>query len=294
MGVSSFPRTAAALRSVLERHGIRPRKGRGQNFLTDPQAVDAMVRDAGVRAGDRVIEVGTGPGLLTHALCETGAEVVSFDIDAELQAMARNLREWPGRVRFLVGDVLASKHELAPEFAAALGGPPEPPGRLLLVSNLPYSAATPIILGVLALEAGPEKLVVMVQEEVGEKMLAKAGDGDYGVPSIAVALKADGRILRRFGPQVFWPRPKVRSALLELTPRRPAALRAHEHRPFAAFVTALFTRRRKVLPTALRAAQPGLSPEAAREALAAEGVDARARVDAVEPDVLLTLWRRLA
>lgn len=288
-----FPRTAAALRKVLEECGLRPHKGRGQNFLTDPQAVDAIVRDADVRAGDRVVEVGTGPGLLTHALCETGAEVVSFDIDPELQALARRLRSWPERVRFINQDVLAGKHALAPEFAESLARPPAPPGRLLLVSNLPYSAATPIILGVLALEAGPERMVVMVQEEVGEKMLARAGDRKYGVPSVAVGLKASGRIVRRFGPQVFWPRPKVRSALLALEPVRPSVLEPAEHRPFAAFVTTLFTRRRKVLPTALRTAVAGLDAEAARAALEAEGIDLRARVEAVEPLALLSLWRSL-
>jgi 16S rRNA (adenine1518-N6/adenine1519-N6)-dimethyltransferase len=215
-------------------------------------------------------------------------------VDERLQALARSLRAWPGRIRFVAGDVLASKHALAPAFLAALAERPAGgTGRRLLVSNLPYSAATPILLGILALEDPPDRLVVMVQEEVGEKMLAREGSRIYGVPSVAVALKATGRILRRFGPQVFWPRPKVRSALLELVPARPALLAEGEHVPFAAFVTALFTRRRKVLPTALRAALPGLAPEPARAALEAEGVPVRARAEAVPAATLLALWRRL-
>jgi 16S rRNA (adenine1518-N6/adenine1519-N6)-dimethyltransferase len=290
---ADFPRTAGALRHVLEAAGLRPRKARGQHFLTDPQAVDAIVRDAGVGPGDHVVEVGTGPGLLTHALCESGADVVTFDVDTRLQRLARSLRPWPERVRFETGDVLAGKHALAPTFRAALAVSPAPPGRRLLVINLPYSVATPVVLGVLALPAPPDKLVVMVQEEVGAKMLARPGCGDFGVPSVAVGLKADGRILRRFGPQVFWPRPKVRSALLELVPRVPAALREDEHAPFAAFVTGLFTRRRKVLPTAIRTALPAQPAEAVAAALAAEGVDPVRRAESLAPTVLLALWRRL-
>jgi 16S rRNA (adenine1518-N6/adenine1519-N6)-dimethyltransferase len=289
----TFPRTSAALRDVLERHGIRPRKGRGQNFLTDPQAVDAIVRDAEVVAADRVVEVGTGPGLLTHALCETGAEVISFDVDPVLQSLARSLRPWPERVRFETMDVLEDKHHLAPAFAEAFGERPAAPGRLKLISNLPYSAATPILLGVLSLAAPPDTITVMVQEEVGEKMLADAGGRAYGVPSVAVGLKATGRILRRFGPQVFWPRPRVRSVLLALTPVTPAPLAPAEHAPFGAFVTALFTRRRKVLPTALRAALPALSAESARAGVEAQGLDPRVRVEALEPAALLDLWRAL-
>ena len=290
----TFPRTAGALREALEARGIRPRRRHGQNFLTDPQAVDAIVRDAGVVPGDFVVEVGTGPGLLTHALCEAGARVLSFDIDADLQRLARSLRAWPARVRFETGDVLAGKHALAPRFAAAFDPADAGDTPIKLVSNLPYSAATPILMGVLSLPRPPDRFVVMVQEEVGEKMLAPAGQHDYGAPSIAVALKARGRIVRRFGPAVFWPRPKVRSVVLDLAPLQPGLLSQEEHAPFGYFLIALFTRRRKVLTTALRTALPGLTADDARAALAAEGLDPRVRAEAVEPARLLALWRRLA
>jgi 16S rRNA (adenine1518-N6/adenine1519-N6)-dimethyltransferase len=286
----SFPRTTTALRAVLERHGVRPRKGHGQCFLTDPQAVDAIVRDAGVTAHDRVVEVGTGPGLLTHALAETGAEVVTFDIDAEVQRLARGLRPWPARVAFVEGDVLAGKHALAPAFVEALAVRPPPPGRLLLVSNLPYGAGTPILLGVLALEPPPDELTVMVQLEVAEKLLAGVDDPEYGAPSVAVGLKARGRILRRYGPQVFWPQPRVRSALLRLTPVRPLLLEPAEHEPFGAFVTALFTQRRKMLLATLQHVA-GLGPAEALSVLEAVGTQREQRPQEVEPARMLALWR---
>ena len=290
--LSEFPRTTKALKAVFERAGLRPRKEKGQHFLTDVQAVDAIVRDAGVREGDVVVEVGTGPGLLTVALAEAGAQVISFDVDADVQRLARSLVDWPERVEFREGDVLESKHRLSADFLAALEIPaPSPDGRRLMVSNLPYGAATPIILGVLGMERPPDGLTVMVQLEVAEKMLAAPGGAIYGGPSIQVGVLATGRILRRFGAGVFWPPPNVRSALLELIPRADRPLSAEEQARFARFVTALLTRRRKVLPTALRQAAPHLDAAQARAAVEAQGLPADVRVQAVAPESLLALWR---
>jgi 16S rRNA (adenine1518-N6/adenine1519-N6)-dimethyltransferase len=289
----NFPRTTSALRAVLEQHGVRPRKGHGQCFLTDAQAVDAIVRDAAVTANDRVVEVGTGPGLLTHALAETGAEVVSFEIDAEVSHLAQGLRPWPARVRFHIGDVLAGKHALARPFREALAAPAPPGGRRLLVSNLPYGAGTPILLGVLALELPPEELTVMVQLEMAEKLLAGPDSPEYGAPSVVVGLKARGRILRRYGPQVFWPQPRVRSALLRLVPLHPSPLAPEEHEPFGAFVTALFTLRRKILLSTVQHVLPGLTPADAERALAQVGIGPRQRAQELEPPRMLALWRAL-
>jgi 16S rRNA (adenine1518-N6/adenine1519-N6)-dimethyltransferase len=288
---SPFPRTTLALRAALQAAGLAPDRRRGQCFLTDAQAVDAIVRDAGVGPGDRVVEVGTGPGLLTHALCEAGAEVFSFEVDGRLQALARELREWPSSVRFEVLDVMAGKHRLSDGFARALE--PVPGRRTMLVSNLPYGIATPLLLQVLSLDAPPARLVVMVQLDVAEKLLAPTGGPEYGAPSAQVRLKAKGRILRRFGPEVFWPRPRVRSAVLELEPLTPSPCAPGEHEPFARFLVGLFSRRRKVLPAALRAAVPDLSQAAALEAISAEGLDAGSRPQELAPERLLAMFRRL-
>ncbi len=261
----------------------------GQCFLTDAQAVDAIARDADVGPDDVVVEVGTGPGILTNVLCETGARVQTFDVDGKLQDLAKQLRDWPATVVFHELDVLASKHELAPAFAAAFDPPAD--GRLLMVSNLPYSVATPVLIGVLGLPRPPDQITVMVQLEVAEKMLARAGSTNYGAPSVLVGANATGAVLRRFSPSVFWPRPRVHSALLRLAPLRPPDLAPEEQRPFGAFVTALFTRRRKVLTTALRAAAPDVDAAGARALLDGAGIDPAGRVQEVEPGRLLALWR---
>ena len=240
-----------------------------------------------------MIEVGTGAGLLTHALAETGAEIVSFEVDEGMLEVAKALRSWPDRVTFVAADVLRTKHEPAEAFDAALAVRPDPPGRLLLVSNLPYGAGTPILLGVLTRAAPPDDVVVMLQREVVEKLLAPAGTKAYGAPSVVVGLNARGEVLRRFGPEVFWPRPRVQSAVARLTPVTPRPLRAEEQGAFGAFVTALFSHRRKVLPSALRLAGIDAASERTAVLLEGHGLSPKARVGEAAPMTLLDLWRAL-
>jgi 16S rRNA (adenine1518-N6/adenine1519-N6)-dimethyltransferase len=296
--VTGFPRTTKALREALAERGVEPRKRHGQCFLTDAQAVDAIVRDAAVGPADAVVEVGTGTGLLTHVLCEAGASVESLDLDARIQEVAKSLREWPDRVRFVVADALEGKRSLSPALLDALARARAEAtarrGRALFVSNLPYHAATPIVLALLSLPAPPDEATVMVQREVADKWLAKPGEEGYGPPSIALALLAEGKTLRRFPPQVFWPAPTVESALVRLVPRKPRGLEAGEELPFGAFLLALFSRRRKVLSTALRAARPALDADAAGKACAKAGAEPRARPEDVPPAALLALFRATA
>ena len=291
--MTDFPRTTRALREAMAARGVVPKKAHGQCFLTDAQAVDAIVRDAEVTAADFVVEVGTGTGLLTHALAEAGATVETFDLDASVLEVARSLREWPPRVRFRRADALEGKHALSSGLLDALARARAEAGsgHAKFVSNLPYNVATPVLLGLLALEGPPDRIVAMVQSEVADKLLAGPGHPEYGPPSVLRALGADGRVLRRFPPQVFWPAPTVRSALLELVPRRPRGLRADEQPAFALFLTAVFSRRRKVLATGLSVARPGLDPAAAAAACAAAGVDPRGRPEEAGPAALLELFR---
>lgn len=290
----TYPRTTRALREILDAQGLSPRKRHGQNFLTDVQAVDAIVRDADIRPEDHVVEVGTGVGLLTHALAATGARVTSFEVDEDMLALTQSLVTWPDRVRFVAGDVLAGKHALARPFREALASWPDPPGRVLMVSNLPYGAGTPILLGVLSLPRPPAVMVVMLQREVAEKLLAGPDVRAYGAPSVTVGLKAPGgKLLRRFGPQVFWPRPRVQSAVLRLVPLPESPLQPDEHDGFGRFVTSLFTRRRKLLASALRSLDASLAPETVATAIETAGIEEGARVEKVAPRALLGLWRAL-
>jgi len=282
---AGFPRTARALRDALAAHGVAPAKRHGQCFLTDVQAIDAIVRDAEVGPDDAVLEVGTGTGLLTHALAEAGASIDTYDIDPRVQSLARGFRAWPERVRFHLVDVLEGKHTLARPFLDALARARArvPAGPVKVVSNLPYNVATSFLLSLLALPDPPDSITVMVQLEVAEKLLGSTGNDDYGPPSILRALHAEGRILRKFPPQVFWPMPSVKSALLRLVPRRPPDLRPDEDRAFSEFLLAVFSRRRKVLTSALRNARPALTADAALAALASVRLDPRIRPEDASP-----------
>ena len=171
----SYPRTTAQLRAGLDAAGLQPRKQHGQCFLTDVQAVDAIVRNAHLQPNDQIVEVGTGPGLLTHALVEAGADLDTFDVDKGLIEFTKSQRKWPDRVRFHLADVMANKRTFASEFRDALLRPARAGATRRLVSNLPYNIATPLLLGVLAMDAPPKSITVMIQLEVAEKMLGRFG-----------------------------------------------------------------------------------------------------------------------
>ncbi len=289
---STFPRTTNALRTALEQAGIRVKKRHGQCFLTDAQAVDAIVRDAKVEPSDLIVEVGTGPGLLTDVLASTGATVHTFEIDDEVQAFATSAREWPDSVHFHLGDVLASKHRLSPKLLEVLEL--QHGGRTRMIANLPYAIATPLIQCLLSLPRPPADLHVMIQREVAEKMLAHVGADNYGAPSVGVQLRAEGRILRRFGPEVFWPPPKIRSVILHLVPRQDMPLKTEEQLPFLRFVTRLFTRRRKLLPSGVSYAAEIERAIVRDRLIELDPTLATLRPQDLSPAQALAVWRTLS
>jgi len=192
---------------------MHPRRLRGQNFLVDGNLIDAIVRDADVGPGDAVLEIGTGTGILTDALAERAGLVVTVDIDAELQALARSLRAWPETVRFVTADILDGKRRLNGEVLEVWGGAGAGLRRRV-VSNLPYAIATPVVACLLWQGIEFMDATLLVQREAAERMTAPVGARAYGPMAIAVALLAGARLLRAVPPQVFWPEPKVESALL--------------------------------------------------------------------------------
>jgi len=216
---------------------------------------------AGVEPGDRVIEVGAGLGSLTVALAAAGARVLAVELDRALApALEEAVAPFPS-VRVEVGDALAV------DWPATLR-----PGRWKMVSNLPYNIATPLLLQML--ERAPVDLyLVMVQREVGERLVAGAGDTAYGAVSVKIAYRAGARLVRRVPASVFWPAPKVESALVELVPRpAPVRLAAEELFPV---VEEAFAERRKTMANALR--RLGLDREGAAALLVRCGLDPRVR-----------------
>lgn len=249
--------------------GIKPSKGRGQNFVTDGNTVRRVVSLAGVVRGDRVLEVGPGLGSLTLALLGAGASVAAVEIDPLLagvlpQIVASHypgLR--PGDLDVVLGDALTVE-------AADLGG--EPPIRL--VANLPYNVAVPVLLRLLERLPSVRTGVVMVQAEVGRRLAAGPGSREYGVPSVKAAWWAELRVAGQVPRSVFWPVPNVDSLLVGFTRRDPPGDDALRARAFA-LINAAFGQRRKTLRAALATSYG--SAAAAESALRRAGVDPAAR-----------------
>jgi len=226
---------------LLDRHHVRPSRALGQNFVVDPNTVRRIARLAQIEAGDPVVEVGAGLGSLTVALVEAGADVTAVELDRHLlPVLDEVLTESDPRPRIVHGDALKL------DWSRLLAGH----SRWQLVANLPYNVATPLVLDVLDGVPAIDRMLVMVQREVGERLAAPASTPAYGIPSVKVAYWASAEIVGRVGPNVFLPRPKVESVLVRIVRRASPATPADPGRLFS-LVRAGFGQRRKMLRRAL-------------------------------------------
>jgi 16S rRNA (adenine1518-N6/adenine1519-N6)-dimethyltransferase len=252
------------IRELAERYALTPSKTLGQNFLLDPNLAAAIARDAGVVAGTRVVEVGAGLGSLTVALADAGAdEVLAIEFDRALLPGLEEAVAGRRAVRVLHTD--ATKLD----WDATLGD-----GPWVLCGNLPYNVGTRIVVDVVERVPAVERLVVMLQREVAERLAAAPGTGAYGAVSLRVAFRARAEVVRRVPPDVFWPRPAVGSAIVRIERRDPPSLAVDEERLWQV-VDVAFAERRKTIRNGLR--RLGLSLADADEVLARAGVDATAR-----------------
>ena len=265
------------VRGLSQALGIRPTKTLGQNFVHDAGTVRRIVRSAGVRPDDTVLEIGPGLGSLTLALLETGARVSAVEIDPVLAralpvTVADRMPEAAGRLGVIEADALSITG------AEALSGAEQtPPTRL--VANLPYNVAVPVLLTVLEALPSLETVTVMVQAEVADRLAAAPGSRTYGVPSVKAAWYAAARRTLTISRHVFWPVPNVDSARVELVRRRPPTTRATREQVFAV-VDAAFAQRRKTLRKALAEAAGGA--DAAEAALRATGIDPTRRGETLD------------
>ena len=236
----------SAFRDALTEAGFRPTRTRGQNFLVDPNVHAAIVRDAAVQEGERVLEVGTGCGFLSVHLAEAGVELLTVEIDPRLAEIAgRFLSPYPN-VRVLVCDALAGKHLLDPVLEASLRDFTP----YHLVANLPYSIAAPLVALLARSSYAPESLTVLVQKEVALRLSACPGDGSWGALSARLAVRYETELGRDVGAQLFWPRPRVESAVVHLR-RRAEIPEAGVLEALERVIEAVFRHPRRQLPGAL-------------------------------------------
>lgn len=275
--------TSNDIRELCAQLNIRPTKTLGQNFVNDPGTVRKIVRNAGVQAGEQVLEIGPGLGSLTLALLEAGAQVSAVEIDpplAQALPITAQARFPEAKLQVFTADALT------------ITGPESIDGATptRLVANLPYNVAVPIVLTVLEKLPSIQTVLVMVQAEVADRLAATPGNKIYGVPSAKVAWYASARRTLTIGRNVFYPVPNVDSALVKIE-RRPQPDTAATREQVFAVIDAAFAQRRKTLRQAL-AGLAG-SAGAAQEALERAGVSPTARGETLDIDQFAAVAQQL-
>lgn len=269
----------ASIGEMLERGGLAPRRDLGQNFVADANTVRKIARLAEVGPGDRVVEIGAGLGSLTLALAETGAEVLALEVDRGIVPLLRELMSDVPNVQVVEADALHT------DWTALLGAP-DATRPWVMVANLPYNVATPLVCDLLDGVPQIERMLVMVQKEAGERFCAVPRTPQYGAVTVKVSYWATARIAGLVPASVFVPRPNVESALVEIR-RRPTPATTAPAADLFHLVRTAFGQRRKMLRRSLAAV-------VAPEVFEAADIDNQRRpeeLDVHEWGRLATSWR---
>ncbi len=281
------------LRERLDALGFRPSKKLGQNFLVDTNLL-RLIADELELEGQSVLEIGAGPGALTHALALRARRVLAVEVDHRLQDfLEEEVSSWGearGRVRVLRSSALQGQ-DLHPDLMAALQEEGMGDRDYVCVSNLPYSISGPMLAALCLSACPPREMLCLCQWEMGERILAKPGGRDYGSLSALLGLAWKMKLVRRVGKQVFRPRPGVDSALLRLGPRDKSLLEEPRELRlgFARFLQQLFAARRKQLRSGLTQ-MLGRSPEPAFQASGLDASWLTLRPEALDPDQLKAIF----
>ncbi len=274
--------TLSYLRGLLQNYGLMPKHKLGQNFLVDLNLLDLVARAAELTPADAVLEVGTGTGSLSALMADKAGCVYTVEIDADIQPIARQLIGRRPNVEMLRADALARKNELNPDMLAGWAALAAKHGctRRKLVANLPFVIATPVITNLLITDIPIDRMVVMVQWEIGERMQAVPGTKDYNALSVLVQSLADVEIIRKVLPANFYPKPKVDSAIVLIRPDPAKRALVGDVVKWRHFLRDLYTHRRKNLRQALSA---GVRDKADVDATLAElGIDGTVRSEALD------------
>ncbi len=245
--------TRSYLMDLFQRHGFHPRHDLGQNFLIDLNLLEYILAAAEVGPEDVVLEVGPGTGGLTTFLAHKAGAVVAVELDPNMFRFVSEATAGQTNVTLLQGDALHNKNRLSEELLSAVQARlSEAPGRRLkLVANLPYAAATPVVSNLVATELPWSRMVITVQFELALRMCAPPGSSHYGALAVWLQSQAQVRLLKKLGPTVFWPRPKVDSAIVQIDPDPQRRAEIANRAFLQEFIRRLFQQRRKVLRTVL-------------------------------------------
>ena len=289
--------TATYLSKRLAAAGLRPVSKYGQNFLIDLNLVELIARSAEIQSNDVVLEIGTGVGSLTSIMAANAGAILTVEIDRNLFELASQEVGALPHVKMIQGDALRNKNSLRPEIMEnvrdARSRLPEG-GRFMLVANLPYNVATPIISNLLHEDPPPDRMVVTIQKELAERIVASPRSKDYGALSVWVQSLAKAEIVRLLPSTVFWPRPKVESAVIRIDIDHRKREAIVDLKYFHQTVRALFFHRRKYLRSVVVSAMKGrLDKPTIDEILSGLGHKPTDRAEELGLDAIARLVERL-
>lgn len=289
---SSNNQTRTYLMERFETLGIHPRGKLGQNFLIDLNLLHLLHESADLDTNDVVLEVGTGTGSLTGAMSQEAGCVVTVEVDSVMHEMAKQEHWDKNNIRFLFADILENKNRLNRHVLEIvreeLARSPE--RRFKLCANLPYQIATPLMSNLLLTDIPPYSMTVTIQKEVGDRIVARPGTKDYGALAVWMQAQCDCRILRIMPPSVFWPRPKVDSAIVQVIYNQQKRKKIPNLQYFHEFVRALFFHRRKFIRSVLCSAfKNKLEKEAIDSVLAELNLKGEIRAETLSLKTILAL-----
>ena len=251
---SKAPETKRTLEARLKREGIWLERTRGQCFLIDHNLLRAIASQANLGGNSAVLEVGSGSGFLTRHLAEKAGRVWAVENDERLVKLAREtLSEFPN-IEWMNAGILAEKNSINPSIVGRIQEEliRHPEWKMKVVSNPPYSIASPMVLALLESALPVEEMVLVLQEEVALRIAARPGSRAYGILTLLVQATSEVKIERSVPASVFWPRPAVASRLIRIIPRNHLRSRIKNYEAFVALVKALFQQRRKTLISTFR------------------------------------------
>jgi len=236
------------IQQILASANARPRHRFGQNFMIDVNFVRLIAQTAQLSVDDQVIEIGPGTGTLTEELLARAGRVLAVEIDRDLAGLLRERFAENPRFQLIEGDALAGKHAINSRLLEVIQSANADGRGIKLVANLPYNIASPLVIDLL--RAGVKELIFTVQKEVAQRLGARVGHEEYGPLSVMAQMLSRVWVLRTIPPQVFWPTPKIESALVRMTAEDQLGLHAG---PFGRFVHQLYSARRKMVRKTLSA-----------------------------------------
>jgi 16S rRNA (adenine1518-N6/adenine1519-N6)-dimethyltransferase len=289
--------TISFIKRRLDEAGIYPVSRYGQNFLTDLNLVRMIADSAELGPQDIALEIGTGTGSLTAMIAEKAGHVITVEIDKNLHQLAREELASFNNITFLQQDALRNKNnfsqELLDTIATAMSQIEN--AQLKLVANLPYNIATPIISNLLTYEDFvPTSMTATIQKELGDRIVARPATSDFGSLSLWIQAQCDAEIVRIMNPSVFWPRPKVHSAIVHIVTNPEKRARIKDLKNYQQFIRSVFIHRRKYLRSVLVTVfKNQLTRQDVDEVLESMGLKGEYRAEQLAVAVMIELCERL-